>query len=70
MEAYQHNINQLTPGIPCSYDGACHFTFHMAQMVSIPHNPLQPGPVYFLCPNKISIFGVMNDSKKKNNGTI
>lgn len=54
----------LTPSVPCSYENACHFTFDMAQLVSIPHNPLQPGPIYFLCPFKISIFGVMNDTTK------
>ncbi|KAK7579882.1 hypothetical protein V9T40_000511 [Parthenolecanium corni] len=36
----------------------------MAQNVSIPSNPLQPGPLYFLCPFKVAIFGVMNDTAK------
>ncbi len=41
-----------------------HYSFDMAQNVSIPSNPLQPGPLYFLAPFKVAIFRVMNDTAK------
>lgn len=43
----------------------CHYSFDMAQQVALPHDPLQPGPLYFLVPFKIAIFGVMNDTISK-----
>lgn len=40
-------------------DKSCvHYSFDMAQQVHIPSNPLQPGPIYFLVPFKVGIFGV------------
>lgn len=42
-----------------------HYSFDMAQQVHIPSNPLQPGPIYFLVPFKIGIFGVMCDTLNK-----
>lgn len=50
---------------PCNYAGTCHYSFDMAQQVHIPHNPMQPGPIYFLTPFKLGLFGVMNDTLKK-----
>ena len=35
-----------------------HYSFDYAQQVHLPSNPLQPGPIYFLVPRKIGIFGV------------
>lgn len=42
-----------------------HYSFDMAQQIHIPSNPLQPGPIYFLVPFKIGIFGVMCDTVNK-----
>ena len=35
-----------------------HYSFDFAQQVHLPSDPLQPGPVYFLTPRKVAIFGV------------
>ena len=38
---------------------ACvHYSFDFAQQVHYPHNPLQPGPMYFKTARKCAIFGV------------
>lgn len=37
----------------------------MAQQIFIPSNPLQPGPIYFLAPYKIGIFGIMCETKSQ-----
>jgi len=46
---------QFKPDIPNSYSGAGHHSFDMAQLVSLPHNPYQPGPVYFLTGKHITL---------------
>lgn len=47
-------------------DRSCvHYSFDMAQQVHIPSNPLQPGPIYFLVPFRIGIFGVMCETVNK-----
>jgi len=43
---------------PCSYKKPCHYSFDSAQWVHLPHDPMQPGPVYFVCPRKVGIFGI------------
>ena len=35
-----------------------HYSFDFAQQVHYPHNPLQPGPIYFKTPRKCAVFGV------------
>ena len=35
-----------------------HYSFDFAQQVHYPSNPLQPGPIYFLTPRKVAIFGI------------
>ena len=35
-----------------------HYSFDLAQQVLYPHNPLQPGPMYFKTARKCAIFGV------------
>lgn len=37
----------------------------MAQQIHIPSNPLQPGPIYFVVPFKVGIFGVMSETSNK-----
>lgn len=44
---------------PMSRINECrHLSFDFAQNSSYPYNPLQPGPLYFLCERKVYIFGV------------
>ena len=35
-----------------------HLSFDFAQNTAYPHNPLQPGPLYFLVERKVHIFGI------------
>ena len=35
-----------------------HYSFDFAQQVHYPSDPMQPGPVFFLTPRKLGIFGV------------
>ena len=35
-----------------------HYSFDFAKQVHYPSNPLQPGPIYFLTPWKVAIFGI------------
>ena len=48
----------LSPHRFCSSVTPCHYSFDYAQQVHLPHDPMQPGPMYFLCPRKVEIFGV------------
>ena len=50
--------NKLGRNEPCSRDTAVHYSFDYAQQVHYPSDLLQPGPMYFLCPQKCGIFGV------------
>ena len=43
---------------PASNSIQVHYSFDFAQQVHYPSNPLQPGPIYFLTPRKVAIFGV------------
>lgn len=45
-----------------SYAGTMHLSFDFAQKVQIPSLPYQPGPVFFLTPYKVGLFGIMNDT--------
>ena len=35
-----------------------HYSFDFAQQIHYPHNPLQPGPMYFKTARKCAVFGV------------
>ena len=54
----------FTPPPPCSRtsnntrDVKVHYSFDYAQQVHYPSDPLQPGPIYFLTPQKCTGFGV------------
>lgn len=50
--------------VPNSYNGNIHYSFDFAQQIHIPFNTLQPGPIYFLTPFKVGLFGIMNDTVK------
>jgi len=56
--ATSHKHKVLGPHLPCSSTETCHYSFDFAQQVHLPHDPLQPGPMYFLCPRKVGIFGI------------
>ena len=45
---------------PASGSGSdsAHYSFDFAQQVHYPHNPLQPGPMYFKTVRKCTVFGV------------
>lgn len=44
------------------FQGCSHVSFDFAQQVHVPHLPDQPGPLYFLTPYKIGIFGISNEA--------
>ena len=35
-----------------------HYSFDLAQQVMHPHDPMQPGPIYFMVPRRCQVFGV------------
>ncbi|XP_070174272.1 uncharacterized protein [Littorina saxatilis] len=54
----EQRVTSLGPNQPCSRDITMHYSFDFAQQVHIPHSPYQPGPIYFMTPRKVGIFGV------------
>ncbi len=64
LEKYQ-NVNGLKGKCSVmSYKKAIHLSFDYAQQIHIPTQPQQPGPLYFLVPYKVQIFGIMNDTDR------
>lgn len=59
-----NKTNQQEDGkyVPNSYDGGIHYSFDFAQQIHIPFTSLQPGPIYFLTPLKVGLFGIMNNT--------
>ena len=53
------------PNLENSRDKMMHYSFDYAQQVHLPNNPQQPGPMFFLTPYKVQIFGVSNAALKK-----
>ena len=51
-------IQSLGENPPCSRDITVHYSFDFAQQVHLPNSPYQPGPLYFLTPRKVGIFGI------------
>ena len=43
---------------PGSGPDTMHYSFDFAQQVHYPHNPLQPGPMYFKTARKCAVFGI------------
>ncbi|XP_038056881.1 uncharacterized protein LOC119728640 [Patiria miniata] len=58
VAAEQIGVTQLGPNTPCTNAIDMHYSFDYAQQVHFPSDPIQPGPVYFLTPRKLGIFGV------------
>jgi hypothetical protein len=42
-----------------SFAHGMHFSFDYAQQIFLPHNLQQVGPIYFLAPYKIDLFGIV-----------
>ena len=55
METEESKLGVHTPA---SKDITMHYSFDYAQQVHFPSDPMQPGPMYFLCPRKCGLFGV------------
>ncbi|ELU10752.1 hypothetical protein CAPTEDRAFT_187019 [Capitella teleta] len=51
-------VTELSTSAPCSQLVSMHYSFDFAQQVHLPSDPLQPGPMYFLTPRKLGLFGV------------
>ena len=58
-------ISELNSNTPCSRQIAMHYSFDYAQQVHLPSDPLQPGPIYFLVPRKVGMFGVCSEGVPK-----
>ncbi len=55
-------LKNAESGLHCIFEGTVHYSFDYAQQIHVPTLPQQPGPIYFLTPYKIGLFGVMNDT--------
>ena len=51
-------LSALRPSAPNSTPINMHYSFDFAQQVHLPSDPLQPGPIYFLTPRKVGLFGI------------
>ena len=50
-------LDQLFP-LAVVLANTVHYSFDFAQQVHYPHNPLQPGPMYFKTARKCAVFGI------------
>ena len=53
-----NQLSSFSRNTPCSRQMVVHYSFDYAQQVHLPSNPLQPGPIYFMVPRKVGLFGV------------
>ena len=53
-----NQLSSFSKNVPCSRQIVMHYSFDYAQQIHLPSNPLQPGPVYFMVPRKVGLFGV------------
>ena len=58
-------LDSFTQNLPCSRPISMHYSFDFAQQVHLPSDPLQPGPLYFLVPRKVGLFGVCCEGTPK-----
>ncbi|XP_064646740.1 uncharacterized protein LOC135499730 [Lineus longissimus] len=65
----QHSItdpNRLGNNIPdSSVEAEVHYSFDFAQQIHYPHDPMQPGPIFFKTPRKCGVFGMMTEGIPK-----
>jgi hypothetical protein len=64
IDASKYIKDSLSLNIPNSKEIIMHYSFDYAQQIHIPHDPLQPGPMYFLVPYKVQVFGIANEALK------
>ena len=57
-----HPLQKLSKCRPCSFNGLTHVSFDFAQQVHVPNLPDQPGPIFFLTPYKLGLFGINNEA--------
>ena len=50
--------DDLQPRLALSFNGTVHYSFDYAQQIHIPHSSQQVGPIYFLTPYKVALFGI------------
>ena len=50
------SLADLKPSAPCLRDVVMHYSFDMGQQIMYPCNPLQPGPIYLMVPQKWNIW--------------
>ena len=53
LNAYDNTTLGWKDGVPMG-----HYSFDYAQNVHLPSDPMQCGPLYFLAPRNVGIFGV------------
>ena len=47
--------------LPCSFNGVGHYSWDYAQQIHYPHDPFQPGPIFFKTPRKCGKFDVCKE---------
>ncbi|XP_064636957.1 uncharacterized protein LOC135493509 [Lineus longissimus] len=61
----EHNITELRKlgnAVPnCANDFKVHYSFDFAQQLHYPHDPMQPGPIFFKTPRKCGVFGMVTE---------
>ena len=66
QQTYLNNNEFSPPPLFCNFrstiDKCLHIAMDFAQNISYPSNPLQPGPLYFLAPQKVHLFGICCES--------
>lgn len=64
-QVYTDTIKKCKLALQCSpaMPPCTHTSFDFAQQVHVPQLPDQPGPLYFLTPYKLGIFGVSNEAQ-------
>lgn len=55
-------LKNAESGLHCTFEGTVHYSFDYAQQNHVPTLPQQPGPVYFLTPYKVGLFGIMSNT--------
>jgi len=59
------STDTLSPHEPNSQEVMLHYSFDYAQQIQMPHDSQQVGPLYFLAPYKVGLFGVSCEAAAK-----
>ena len=66
LENHAHlTAHSLSVHDPNSQDAVMHYSFDYAQQIQIPHDSQQVGPLYFLAPYKVALFGIACEPASK-----